>query len=93
MTEPNMTLAEFNRWTNSAAFRQYKQDRGAGKVNEVVQRTRRYLRGEASAQEEQKVESFISRMKADTAGERKYGNPPISARTAALKNWAYDPNK
>jgi len=93
MTEPNMTLAEFNRWTNSAAFRQYKADRGAAKVNEVVQRTRRYLRGEASKQEQKKVESFISRMKADTAGKRKYGNPPISARTAALKNWGYDPNK
>jgi len=92
MTEPNMTLAEFNRWTNSAAFRQYKQDRGAGKVNPVVARTRRYLRGEASKSEQQKVESFISRMKADTAGERKYGEGrgKISARTASLLNWGYN---
>jgi len=93
MTKPNMTLAEFNRWTNSTAFKQYKADRGAQKVNAVIRRTRKYLKGNASKSDRQKVESFISRMKGNAAGERKYGSPPVSAKTASLKNWAYDPNK
>jgi len=93
MTEPNMTLTEFSRWTNSQAFRQYKADRGGNKVNAVVRRTRKYLKGNASESEQQKVESFISRMKADTAGERKYGEGQgkISARTASLLNWGWNP--
>jgi len=93
MPEPNMTLAEFERWLASPAHQQYKADRGAAQVNEVVDRTRRVLRGEASAAERQKVEGFIARMKADQAGERKYGDGrgKISARTASLLNWGYNP--
>jgi len=93
MTKPNMTLAEFNRWTNSQAFKEYKADHDGRKVNAVVARTKRYLKGNASKSEEQKVESFISRMKADTAGKRKYGKGrgKISARSASLLNWGFNP--
>lgn len=91
MAKPNMTLSQFNQWTNSQAFKEYKQDHDGRTVNAVVNRTRRYLNGNASKAEEQKVESFISRMKANSAGERKYGNPPISAKTASLRNWGFDP--
>lgn len=93
MTEPNMTLQQLNRWTQTEAFREYKRHRGAGKVNAVIERTKRYLRGTATPQEQQKVESFISRMKADEAGARDFGSgsSAVSARTASLRNWGYDP--
>jgi len=91
MTEPNMTLAQFRQWTSSQAFREYEADHDGRQVREVVNRTERYLRGEASASERQKVESFISRMKANSAGQREYGSPPVSAKTASLRNWGYDP--
>lgn len=86
-----MTLSQFNRWTNSQAFKEYKQDHDGRQVRAVVNRTKKYLKGTASKAEEQKVESFIARMKANSAGERKYGNPPVSAKTASLRNWGYDP--
>ncbi len=91
MAKPNMSLSAFNRWTNSKAFKEYKADHDGRKVNAVVARTRRYLNGNASKSEEKKVESFISRMKANSAGKRKYGSPPISAKTASLRNWGFDP--
>ena len=91
--KPNMTLAQLDRWTQTQAYREYKQYRGAGQVEAVIARTRRYLRGEASAQERQKVEEFIGRHSAQSAGERKFGRGPsaVSAHTAALRNWGYDP--
>lgn len=93
MTEPNMTLSQLNRWTNTTAFAEYRRYRGHQTVDAVVRRTKRYLRGEASTGEEQKVESFISRHRAQSAGRRKYGSGPgaVSAQTAALRNWGYDP--
>lgn len=91
MTSPNMTLAQFRQWTSSPAYQEYVADHDGRQVREVINRTERYLRGDATASERQKVEAFISRMKANSAGERKYGNPPISAKTASLRNWGYDP--
>jgi len=86
-----MTLTQFRRWTSSQAFREYKADHDGRQVREVVNRTERVLRGEASPAEVQKVENFIARMKANSAGERIYGSPPVSAKTASLRNWGFDP--
>jgi len=91
MATPNMTLTQFQRWTSSQAFRDYKADHDGRQVRAVVNRTERYLRGEASAADKRKVESFIARMKANAAGQRQYGSPPVSAKTASLRNWGYDP--
>jgi len=93
MARPNMTLGQLERWTDTEAFAEYRLDRGHQTVDAVIRRTKRYLRGEATADEEQKVEAFIARMKADEAGRRKYGSGSgaVSARTAALRNWGYDP--
>jgi len=90
MAKPNMSVSGLNRWTSTQAFKEYKADHDGRKVNAVVARTKRYLKGNATKAEEQKVESFIARMKANSAGKRKYGNPPVSAKTASLRNWGFD---
>lgn len=92
MPEPNMTLSQLERWTNTQAFQEYKQHRGASTVNAVLRRTRKVIRGTASEQERQKVSSFIARMRANDAGERKFGSGAgaVSARTASLRNWGWD---
>jgi len=91
MAKPNMSLSGLNSWTGTQAYREYKADHDGRTVNAVIARTKRYLKGNATKSEEQKVESFIARMKANSAGERKYGNPPVSAKTASLRNWGFDP--
>lgn len=91
--KPNMTLRQLNRWTNSQAFREYRRDHNPAQVAEVLKRTRQYLQGNATPAEEQKVENFISRHSAQEAGRRVYGagSARVSAQTAALRNWGYDP--
>jgi len=92
MTQPNMSLRGFDAWTKSEAYQDYRTDY-SGDLMPVIRRTKRYLRGSASETDQDKVESFISRMKAQEAGERKYGSgsSAVSARTAALRNWGFDP--
>jgi len=87
-----MSLRGFDRWTKSDAYKEYKADYD-GNLMPVIHRTKRYIRGNASERERDKVESFISRMKQQPAGERKYGSgsSAVSARTAALRNWGFDP--
>jgi len=89
-----MTLKGFDAWTKSEAYKDYRNDY-SGDLAPVIRRTRRYLRGSASDREQAKVQSFISRMKAQEAGERKYGSgsSAVSARTAALRNWGFDPTE
>jgi len=92
MSGPNMTLKGFDAWTKSEAYKDYRNDY-SGDLMPVIRRTKRVLRGSASKQEREKVESFITRMKAQEAGKRKYGSgsSAVSARTAALRNWGFDP--
>lgn len=89
-----MSLRGLDQWTKSEAYQDYKRDYD-GDLNVVIHRTRRYIRGNASERDREKVESFISRMKAQEAGERKYGSgsSAVSARTAALRNWGFDPTE
>jgi len=93
MAQPNMTVAALDRWTSTEAFREYRAYRGAGTVDTVVARTRRVLAGRGQPGERKKVEQFIARHRAQQAGERKFGSGPsaVSAQTAALRNWGYDP--
>lgn len=88
-----MTLRALDEWTSTEAFSEYLSRHSEPEVREVLDRTRRYLRGDASKIQRRKVESFISRMKAVNAGDRVNGSGPsaVSDRTAALRNWGYDP--
>jgi len=92
MTEPNMTLNGFQLWQQTDEFQDYRADY-TGNLDPVLDRTRRVLAGRATASDREKVRSFISRMKAQPAGEEQYGSGrrAVSARTAALRNWGYDP--
>jgi hypothetical protein len=83
-----MTLATFRSWKGTEAFRAYRSDRGRETVGTVTRRTERVLRGTASEQDRNKVQSFISRMKEVDSGERTYGSgsTAVSARTASLRN-------
>jgi len=93
MTDPNMTVRQLEAWTETEAFAEYRADRGPNTVDAVVRRTKRVLRGRASDEDVDKVRAFIKRHKAQTAGAKKYGSGPskVSAHTAALRNWGYDP--
>jgi len=93
MVKPNMTPSALDEWTATDAFEEYREDRGHQKVDAVLRRTRAVLRGDAAQGNVEKVEAFIARHKAQPSGERKYGSGPtaVSARTAALRNWGYDP--
>jgi len=93
MTSPNMTVAQLEAWTDTDAFQEYRNSRGTGTVDDVIRRTKRVLRGTASQADRDKVRSFIARHKQQNAGDPKYGSGPtaVSAHTAALRNWGYDP--
>ncbi|MEF8939618.1 MAG: hypothetical protein V5A22_07205 [Salinivenus sp.] len=91
MTGPNMTVRGLERWTDTDAFAEYRLDRGHQTVDAVIRRTKRVLRGQGRPGEREKVRQFIKRHKRQSAGQRKYGSPPVSAHTAALRNWGYDP--
>jgi len=88
----NMTPATFRAWQDTQAFRDYRSDYG-GDLSEVLARTSQVLRGSASTNQREKVDSFVSRMKQQDAGMRQYGagRTAVSARTAALRNWGFDP--
>jgi hypothetical protein len=93
MTDPNMSVAAFDRWTATEAFEEYREYRGPDTVDAVTRRTRAVLTGRASEQNVAKLRAFIKRMKANDAGRQRFGSGPaaVSARTAALRNWGYDP--
>lgn len=88
-----MTLKSLETWKSTEAFGDYLKRHDGHGVETVIRRTRRYLRGEATEAERQKVESFIGRMKAVDAGPPVNGSGPsaVSDRTASLRNWGYDP--
>jgi len=93
MPDQNMSVRSFKRWQRSEAFAEYRADRGAAIVDEVTDRTMRVLRGNGSGADAAKVSSYLARATRGPAGEAKYGTGPskVSARTAALRNWGYDP--
>lgn len=93
--KPNMTISEFNDWLSTIAFDEYRSYRGPQQVDSVVSRTERVLKGESCDDDRDKVRRFIDRMSKQPAGEQRFGEgqSQISARTAALKNWGYDPTK
>jgi len=92
MVKPNMTVNQLIRWKGTAAYEQYRFYRGPKKVDKVVRRTKRVLRGSASESDTQKLENYLARATKGPAGERRFGkgNSKISAKTAALRNWGYD---
>jgi len=93
MPEPNMTVAGFDRWTNSDAYKQYREYRGGENTGPVIRRTRRVLAGTASPEEVRKLKAYLARAKQQDAGPRRFGSgrSKVSAHTAALRNWGYDP--
>jgi len=88
-----MSAAQIDRWTETEAFRDYRDRHDAQAVRAVVDRAVRVASGRGREGEREKVESFIKRMKAVDAGEAKNGSGPsaVSDRTAALRNWGFDP--
>jgi len=93
MVSQNMTLSGFRRWRDSEAFAEYRKDRGYQTVDAVVRRTERVIRARATKSDREKVRSYLARATEGLSGPRKYGSGPtkISAKTAALRNWGYDP--
>jgi len=87
-----MTPTTFREWQDTQAFRDYRSDYD-GDLSVVLSRTSQVLRGSASTRQREKVDSFVSRMKRQDAGMRQYGSgrTAVSARTAALRNWGFDP--
>jgi hypothetical protein len=93
MASPNMSQTQFERWLATPEFREYQAYRGVATVQEVVERTRAVLAGRATEADEQKVGRFIARMKEQSAGQQRFGSgsTAVSAKTAALRNWGFDP--
>lgn len=97
MTQPNMTVRGMQRWMDSeawAAYRRYRdRQRYRGYVRTVSERALAVIRGTATAQQEQKVEQYLSRavpqFRATGAGEQQFAG--VAANVCALRNWGYDP--
>jgi hypothetical protein len=93
-----MTVAGMKKWRNSRAFKQYAayhddQPWADETADQIWKRALKVVEGEASKGEREKVMSYISRHSEQEAGERKYGegSSSVSAHTAALRNWGFDP--
>jgi len=93
MVSQNMTLTGFRRWRDSQAYSEYRKDRGYQTVDAVVRRTERVLRGRATKNDREKVKSYLARATKGPSGPPRYGSgsTKVSAKTAALRNWGYDP--
>jgi len=93
MPAQNMTVRSFKEWKDSRAFKEYRAERGAVTVDGGTRRTMRVLRGDASGEDVAKVSSYLARATRGPAGKLRYGKgrKKVSARTAALRNWGYDP--
>jgi hypothetical protein len=92
MVQPNMTVAQFEKWKDTEAYQDYRAYRGPKTVDKVVRRTKRVLRGTASDSDREKLENYLARATKGPAGERRFGKggSKVSAKTAALRNWGYD---
>jgi len=88
-----MSPADLRRWKQSEAYAQYRSYRGAGTVDAVVRRTMRVLKGTASDSDTKKLRAYLARAKKGPSGRRRFGSgsSKVSAKTAALRNWGYDP--
>ncbi|MFB6088374.1 MAG: hypothetical protein ABEK36_01195 [Candidatus Aenigmatarchaeota archaeon] len=93
----NMTVGQIERWTNTQAYRDYRKYRDGqkyqGYTRNVVERAKSVARGTATKSQCEKVYSYLSRAKRINSGKRKFGKGrrKVSANTAALRNWGYDP--
>lgn len=93
----NMTVRSLKRWRKSEAFRDYRRYRDgqmySGYTDNVVDRAIRVLKGSARPSSCRKMKSFVKRHKKQSAGKKRFGSggSKISAQTAALRNWGYDP--
>jgi hypothetical protein len=97
MRSPNMTPAGMREWRNSEAYAEYRRYRDAqrydGYTDYVADRALEVIRGNASEYKREKVGGYIARHIKQSAGERRFGSgsDAVSAWTAALRNWGYDP--
>lgn len=98
MPKPNMTAQGMKNWRNSEAYKEYReyhddQEWADESVRQISNRALRVIKGEATEEEAEQVKNYISRAKEQDAGEPLYGEgrSKVSARTAALRNWGYDP--
>ena len=93
----NMTPSAIRRWQETQAYKEYRRYRDKKKYNgytsRVVNRAVRVLRGRASEGSAEKMYQFINRHRGQEGGERRFGSgrTAVSAHTAALRNWGYDP--
>ena len=93
-----MTPEGMREWRDSEAFADYRKYRDAqrydGYTDYVWRRALSVIEGEASDEIRRKVHGYNSRhLKQNEAGERRFGSgrDAVSAWTAALRNWGYDP--
>jgi hypothetical protein len=95
--EPNMSPAAIDRWTETKAYAQYRRYRDnqkyRGYTAKVVTRARRVAAGKASEGEREKVSRYLKRAIKNGSGEKRFGfgATAVSANTAALRNWGFDP--
>lgn len=93
-----MTVSGMEAWRDTEAYKEYKeyhdkQDWASETVREISNRALRVIKGEASESERKKVNSYIARHSKQNAGEQRFGSGKgaVSAHTAGLRNWGYDP--
>lgn len=102
MTEPNMTLSGMDAWTDTEAFKQYKEYHkehvyGKGKaskpLSQVVHRAREVIKHGENSKYYDKVTGYNSRAlgsyKQHGAGSRKFDG--VAKNVCALRCWGYDP--
>jgi hypothetical protein len=93
----NMTVSDLRDWTDTSAWGEYRRYRDGqrydGYTRNVVRRTMKVVRGEASQRSVEKVRQYLARHREQSAGERRFGDgrSAVSAHTAGLRNWGYDP--
>jgi hypothetical protein len=93
-----MSVSDLEEWKSSDAYADYeeyhdRQDWADEDVSAIVARAKRVIKGSASEDDVEMVEHFIGRHVKQDAGKRKYGSgrSKVSAHTAALRNWGFDP--
>lgn len=93
----NMTPAAARRWQKTKAYKDYKRYRDRqkyrGYTDRVVDRAVSVVRGEARPSTCLKMVKFIKRHRKQSAGEKRFGEggSKVSAHTAGLRNWLFDP--
>lgn len=92
-----MTPAQIRKWQQSKAYKDYRKyrdgQRYSGYTGNVVDRAIRVLKGSARPSDCLKMAKFIKRHRKQESGEKRFGKgrSKISAHTAGLRNWGYDP--